>query len=98
MAVVVIAPDRLHPLRRYWKQLRLPFPGIADPTRRVSRLYRQELKVLKLGLMPLMVLVDRQRHIAWVHYGGSMADIPAVDQILRAVQRKSDGSPPGGNG
>ena len=47
--------------------------------------YGQEFRLLKLGRMPAMVVVDREGLIRFAHYGSSMADIPALEELLEAL-------------
>ncbi len=80
--VITIGPDTPERFRRYWAEHRLPFLGLADPAHRVARLYGQEVKLLKLGRLPAVVVVDRQGIIRAVHYGDSMRDIPPNETVL----------------
>ncbi len=67
---------------RYWRQHRLPFTGLPDPTSTVLRLYGQEINLFKLGRMPAQVLIDNNGIVRNVYYGHSMSDIPANADVL----------------
>jgi peroxiredoxin Q/BCP len=49
-------------------------------------LYGQEVKLLKLGRLPAVMLIDRSGRIRFVHYGHSMADIPSNQEILSLIE------------
>lgn len=83
--VIAIGPDTLERFRRYWAEHRLPFIGLADPEHRVAGRYGQEVKLLKLGRLPAVVVVDREGIVRAVHYGGSMRDIPANETVLATL-------------
>jgi len=81
-AVTVIARHTKSEVEEYWRKHALPFDGVPDPDRRIGELYGQEWKALKLGLMPALSVIDRNRRVAFVHYGSSMADIPSNETVL----------------
>lgn len=82
VAVVVVGPEKADGFAAYWKNEALPFIGLPDPTSSVLKLYGQEVNLFKLGRMPAQVLIDRQGVARFVHYGHSMSDIPANEEIL----------------
>lgn len=63
----------------------MPFIGLPDPDQVVLSRYRQESSLFKLGRMPAQFLIDRQGSICYVHYGGSMMDIPDNKEILNLL-------------
>ena len=69
----------------YWQEHNLPFPGLPDPDKRVSSIYKQEVNLFKLGRMPLNAVVDRTGHIRYIHYGYSMSDIPDNETLLQVI-------------
>jgi len=50
--------------------------GLADPTHTVAKRYGQEVKLLKWGRMPALMVIDKAGQVTYKHYGGSMSDIP----------------------
>ena len=80
--VIAIGPEDAGSFARYWNDNRMPFPGLADPEHIVAKLYGQQVKLLKLGRMPALVVVDREGRIRYRHYGDSMSDIPPDEEIL----------------
>ena len=83
--IIVIAPEKDKAFEKYWQMENLPFIGIADPRGVVLKLYGQEINLFKLGRMPAQVIVDKQGIVRYVHYGKSMADIPANEEILNLI-------------
>lgn len=73
----------------YWRENKLPFPGLPDVKKSVSKLYKQEINLFKLGRMPLNAVVDRNGIIRFIHYGNSMSDIPDKDTLLEVIDNIS---------
>jgi peroxiredoxin len=80
--VVVVGPDSESAFQDYWRKEKLPYVGLADPTHTVARRYGQEVKLLKMGRMPALMVIDKAGQVRYKHYGGSMSDIPPNAQIL----------------
>lgn len=83
--VVVVGPDDGHAFASYWEKEKMPFVGLADPEHRVADLFGQEVKLLRFGRMPALMLIDLQGVVRYVHYGGSMQDIPSNGEVLMAL-------------
>ena len=47
--ILAVGPDDMQSFQRYWTKENLPFVGLPDPDHKVSRLYRQEVNLFKLG-------------------------------------------------
>jgi peroxiredoxin len=80
--VVVVGPDSESAFQDYWRKEKLTYVGLADPTHTVARRYGQEVKLLKMGRMPALMVIDKAGQVRYKHYGGSMSDIPPNAQIL----------------
>lgn len=80
--VVVVGPDNQQAFRAYWEKERLPFVGLANPDHSVAKLYGQQVRLLKLGRMPALVVIDRNGRVHYQHHGNSMKDIPPNEGIL----------------
>lgn len=80
--ILVIAPEKLDAVRAYWQKENLPFVGLADPDHKVAQVYGQQVKWLKFGRMPALVVIDKQGRTHYRHYGASMSDIPANKDVL----------------
>jgi peroxiredoxin Q/BCP len=84
--VVVVAPHDAETVAEYWKREALPMIGLPDQEGRLAELYGQEWRLLKLGRMPALFLIDRKGTLAYAHYGESMADIPKNSEMLRILE------------
>lgn len=89
--ILVVAPEKLDAVRAYWQNEGLPFVGLADPDHRVARLYGQQVKWLKFGRMPALVVIDKRGRVHYRHYGGSMSDIPSNNSVLAMLDELNEG-------
>jgi peroxiredoxin Q/BCP len=71
--------------QEYWKKENIPFIGLSDPDRLVAKKYRQQVKVFKLGRMPLNCIIDANGYVRFAHYGNSMSDIPSNEELLHVI-------------
>ncbi|HET90664.1 MAG TPA: redoxin domain-containing protein [Chloroflexi bacterium] len=85
--ILVIGPEGPRRFKQVWDEQQYPFVGFADYKHTVADLYGQQVKLLKLGRMPAMLVVDRQGIIQFTHFGDDMADIPKNDQVLALLDR-----------
>ena len=83
--VVVVGPDRAEAFAKYWEKENLPFIGLPDPKRKVLKLFGQEVNLFKLGRMPAQVIIDMEGIARYAHYGKSMSDIPANQELLALI-------------
>lgn len=84
--IIVAGPEKPEAFREYWAKENLPFIGLPDPEHKVLKLYGQEVKLFKLGRMPAQMLVDKKGSVRFVHYGHSMSDIPANEEIIDLIE------------
>jgi peroxiredoxin Q/BCP len=84
--VIVIVPDDQEAFQQYWKKEDLPFVGLSDPSHTVANLYGQQVKLLKMGRMPSLMVVGKGGEIRYKHHGASMRDIPSNQEILALIQ------------
>lgn len=85
--VIDLGPDSARKFQSYWAEHDMPFPGLADPDHVVANQYGQQVRLLKLGRMPLQLVVDRERIVRYRHDSNSMSDIPPIDEVLAVVRR-----------
>jgi peroxiredoxin Q/BCP len=85
--ILAVGPDSLDKFINYWEENSLPFPGLPDPNKQVSKIYKQEINLFKLGRMPLNAVVDRKGFIRYIHYGASMSDIPDNETLLQVIEQ-----------
>ena len=88
-----MGPDKASAFETRWKADDLPFLGLPDPEHTVLDLYGQQVKLFKLGRMPAQLLVDKTGTVRFAHYGSSMSDIPAPEEVVRMLD-VLDGAPP----
>jgi peroxiredoxin Q/BCP len=83
--VVVVGPEGAQAFEHYFQKEDLPFIGLPDPDHGVLKLYGQEVNIFKLGRMPAQVIIDKEGIARYVHYGKSMSDIPANEELLALI-------------
>lgn len=84
--IIVAGPEKAEAFKNYWEKEKLPFIGLPDPEHKVLKLYGQEVKIFKLGRMPAQVMIDKSGKVRFVHYGHSMSDIPANEEIINLIE------------
>ncbi len=84
--VVVVGPENHTAFENYWHKDQLPFVGLPDPDHRVADLYGQRVKLLKLGRLPALIVIDKVGQIRYSHYGSSMHDIPDNNKVLALLE------------
>jgi peroxiredoxin Q/BCP len=85
--IVDVGPDSAQKFRAYWAEHSMPFVGLADPDHVAAKRYQQAVKLLKLGRMPLQLIVDREGIVRQRHDSNSMSDIPSIETVLDALAR-----------
>jgi peroxiredoxin len=90
--ILAIGPDSLEKFANYWEENHIPFPGLPDPNKQVSKIYKQEVNLFKLGRMPLNAVLDRKGFIRFIHYGYSMSDIPDNETLLQVIDELNNAS------
>lgn len=85
--IVIVGPEDAAAFRAYWRTEALPFIGLPDPDHTVANRYGQEVKLLKFGRMPALVVVDKQGMVRFQHYGDSMRDIVSNAELLTLLDR-----------
>lgn len=85
--MLVVGPDSPAAFRIYWNSEKIPFVGLPDPAHKVAAQYKQEIKLFKMGRMPLVTVVDADGMLRYAHYGASMADIPSNAELLDVIDQ-----------
>jgi peroxiredoxin len=88
--IVVIGPEGADSFSAYWKNHRLPFIGLPDPSHSVLKRYGQEVNLFKFGRMPAQVTIDKQGLARFVHYGHDAHDIPTNEEILDLLKTMNE--------
>ncbi|HSN78532.1 MAG TPA: redoxin family protein [Anaerolineae bacterium] len=68
--------------RPFLKKEHYPFVGLPDPDHTVADRYGQEVKLLKMGRMPAMMVIDKLGQVVQSHYADNMRDYPANSDVL----------------
>ena len=85
--ILVVGPDDQSAFQEYWAKHDLPFIGLPDPEHRLADLYGQQVKLLKAGRLPALMVIDKAGQIRYRHFGKSMRDIPPNQAILDLLDR-----------
>ncbi len=85
--VLVVGTDDRKSFEYHWASQKYPFIGLPDPQCIVPDLYEQQVKLLKFGRMPALMVIDKSGVIRYAHYGSSMSDIPADAKILALLDQ-----------
>ena len=80
--VVVVGPEDQAAFAKYWQQEDFPFVGLADPDHTVANQYGQQVKLLKFGRMPALMVIDKQGQVRFKHYASSMSDIVSNSELF----------------
>ncbi len=80
--IVVVCPEDTPAVSRYWNREQFPFVALPDPAHTIANSYGQQVKLLKLGRLPALMVIDLNGAVRYRHYGSSMQDIPANSEVL----------------
>ncbi len=83
--VIAVAPDTLERAQSYFKQNDIPFPCLADPDRRVFRMYDVKSAMISLGQRPGLFVIDGADVVRFAHLGFQQWEIPTVDDTLKQI-------------
>jgi peroxiredoxin len=83
--IIAIGPEDKKSFAQWWKENDMPFIGIGDPQHLIADLYGQQTKLMKLGRMPAMLIVDKSGNIRFKHLGKYMSDIPENQRVLAII-------------
>ena len=88
--ILVIGPEGPRRFKQIWTEQEYPFVGFSDYKHSVADLYGQEIKLLKMGRMPALLIVDKQGLIQFAHFGDHMADIPKNKDMLTLLDNLNE--------
>ena len=66
------------------------YPVFYDEAKEVPKLLKQETRLIKLGRMPGLLVVDKKGIIKYAYYGKNMHDIPENEEILEVLRNISE--------
>lgn len=78
----MVGPDSPGAFKSYWDKNQVPFAGLSDSKHEVADLYEQQVKLLKFGRMPALMIVDQTGHIRFSHYADNMRDYPELQEMF----------------
>lgn len=62
------------------------YPVFYDESKKVVKMLHQEVKALKLGRMPGLLIIDKQGIIRYAYYSDNMHDIPENEVLLDVLR------------
>lgn len=83
--IVVVGPEDRKAFASQWAKEQYPFVGLADPEHTVADRYGQEVKLLKFGRMPAIMVIDKQGQVLDSHYADNMRDYPPNSALLATI-------------
>ena len=85
--ILVVGPDPQFAFKMFWAKEKMPFPGLSDSNHEVADLYGQEVKLLKFGRMPALMIVDKKGRVRFAHYAENMRDYPELQEMLDVLDQ-----------
>ena len=58
-----------------------------DKSKEIPGLLKQQVKIIKGGRMPGLLIIDKQGIIQYAYYSDSMKDIPENEEILKVLKK-----------
>lgn len=83
--ILIVGPEDQQAFVSQWEKEDFPFVGLADPDHKVAGQYGQQVKLLKMGRMPALMVIDKQGQVRFKQYGNSMSDIVPNSQLLEVL-------------
>jgi len=77
-----ILPDNLENAKKFESEYAKEYPVYYDDKKKVNKMLNQEIKPLKFGRMPALLIIDKQAIIRYAYYSDSMDDIPKIEEIF----------------
>ena len=85
--LLTILPDDLESAKMFEENFaRNAFPIFYDNTKKVNKMLKQEVKPLKLGRMPALLILDKEGIIRYAYYSDSMSDIPENEVLFEVLK------------
>lgn len=87
--VIAVAPDTLDHAKTFFTRNDIPFPCLADPDRKVFRLYDVKSAMVSLGQRPGLFVIDGAGVVRYAHLGFQQWEIPSVEDTLKVLDEIS---------
>jgi peroxiredoxin Q/BCP len=83
--VIILGPNSSENFKRTWEIEELKMIGLSDPDSVIANRYHQEVKFMRMGRLPALLVLDQKGIIRFLHYGKSMTDIPDNSQVFQIL-------------
>ena len=87
--IYAILPDKLENAQNFESEYAKEYPIYYDAKKKVNKMLKQEVKPLKLGRMPALLIIDKQAIIRYAYYSDSMDDIPENEELFKIIKKLS---------
>ena len=84
-----ILPDTLENAQKFEAEYAKEYPIYYDAKKKVNKMLKQEVKPLKFGRMPALLIIDKQAIIRYAYYSDSMDDIPENEELFKVIKNLS---------
>jgi peroxiredoxin len=84
--IIAVGPEGEARFRSFWESEKMPFIGIPDPEHRIADLYGQENRLISLGRMPAIFIIDLNGAIRYIHMAKAMWDIPPNGALIEVLK------------
>jgi alkyl hydroperoxide reductase subunit AhpC len=72
------------------KYARNRYPIFYDKENHVAEMLNQEKKLLKLGRLPGLLILDKENIIQYAYYSDSMKDIPENEELFKVINKLNE--------
>ncbi|MBD3214963.1 MAG: redoxin domain-containing protein [Candidatus Lokiarchaeota archaeon] len=72
------------------KYARNRYPIFYDKENQVAKMLNQEKKLLKLGRLPGLLILDKENIIQYAYYSDSMKDIPENEELFKVINNLNE--------
>jgi peroxiredoxin len=84
----IITADRFENARRLEVfYLKKQVPIYFDTKHEIVTLLKQDVKILHLGRLPAILIVDKKGIVQYAYYGSSFIDIPSNRELIRTLTK-----------
>ena len=87
--IYAILPDNLENAQNFESEFAKEYPIYYDDKKKVNKMLKQEVKPLKLGRMPALLIIDKQAIIRYAYFSDSMSDIPENEDLFKIIKNLS---------
>lgn len=82
----ILVDDKENAQEMEKKYARNEYPIYYDEEEKVVDMLNQEVKLLKLGRMPALLILDKENVIRYAYYSDSMKDIPENEVLFKVIE------------